>query len=165
VTFFSQSEFGDLRQYSQLMMSYIAQTITYPLSVTSTVMAVNGARIKGGRPPFMIVYGGWVACLKDLHQKVRRRCRFRTALKLRTAHRLIATNDSEFSDQNKKIPTWPLTKPLIFVFRLPSCRLIERVSLNQFFFRWDISVICPIIVLKPAITIPTNLRFRTSRPN
>lgn len=51
-------------------MSYVAQTVTYPLSVTSTVMAVNGARIKGGRPPFMVIYGGWYSCLKDLHKQV-----------------------------------------------------------------------------------------------
>nr|CAB3264041.1 mitochondrial carrier homolog 2 [Phallusia mammillata] len=63
------SDLKDLRQYSQMAMSYVAQTVTYPLSVTSTVMAVNGARIQGGRPPFMVIYGGWYSCLKDLHKQ------------------------------------------------------------------------------------------------
>jgi len=33
------------------------------------------------------------------------------------------------------------------------------------FFRWDISVICPIIALKLAVTVFTSLYFRTSWPN
>jgi len=33
------------------------------------------------------------------------------------------------------------------------------------FFRWDISVICPVIVLKLAVTVFTDVPFRTLWPN
>ena len=51
-------------------MGYVVQTITYPLSVTSTIMTVNGTRIQAGAEPFVPRYAGWYACLKDLYAKV-----------------------------------------------------------------------------------------------
>ncbi|XP_078481339.1 mitochondrial carrier homolog 2 [Ciona intestinalis] len=62
------NELKDMRQYSHMVMGYIAQIVTYPLSVTSTVMATTGARITAANPPFMPVYKGWVVCLQDLHK-------------------------------------------------------------------------------------------------
>uniref|UniRef100_H2YYM7 Mitochondrial carrier homolog 2 n=1 Tax=Ciona savignyi TaxID=51511 RepID=H2YYM7_CIOSA len=57
-----------LRQYTHLVVGYVAQIITYPLSVTSTVMAASGTRLRAGNPPCMPVYRGWLECLKDLHK-------------------------------------------------------------------------------------------------
>ena len=53
-----------------MIMGYISQTATYPLSVTSTIMAANGAKIAAGRLPHIPVYDSWLACLKDLHKMV-----------------------------------------------------------------------------------------------
>uniref|UniRef100_H2YYM5 Mitochondrial carrier homolog 2 n=1 Tax=Ciona savignyi TaxID=51511 RepID=H2YYM5_CIOSA len=58
----------NLRQYTHLVVGYVAQIITYPLSVTSTVMAASGTRLRAGNPPCMPVYRGWLECLKDLHK-------------------------------------------------------------------------------------------------
>lgn len=63
------NELTDLRQYSSIVMGYIVQTITYPLSVTSTIMTVNGSRIQAGSEPFVPRYNTWYCCLKDLYQK------------------------------------------------------------------------------------------------
>ncbi|CAK8697379.1 unnamed protein product [Clavelina lepadiformis] len=60
------SELKDLRQYTTMAVGYLIQTIVYPLSITSTVMATNGARIQAGCPPFVPKYENWVACLRDL---------------------------------------------------------------------------------------------------
>lgn len=63
------NELTDLRQYSSIVMGYIVQTITYPLSVTSTIMTVNGSRIQAGSQPFVPKYQTWYCCLKDLYKK------------------------------------------------------------------------------------------------
>jgi len=63
------NELTDLRQYSSIIMGYVVQTITYPLSVTGTIMTVNGSRIQAGGEPFVPRYDGWYACLKDLYAK------------------------------------------------------------------------------------------------
>uniref|UniRef100_H2YYM6 Mitochondrial carrier homolog 2 n=1 Tax=Ciona savignyi TaxID=51511 RepID=H2YYM6_CIOSA len=62
------TDLKDLRQYTHLVVGYVAQIITYPLSVTSTVMAASGTRLRAGNPPCMPVYRGWLECLKDLHK-------------------------------------------------------------------------------------------------
>lgn len=64
-----QSELGDLRQYSAAVTSYIASSITYPLNLASTVVAVSGSRLAAGNPPSMEVYDGWLSCLTDLKKK------------------------------------------------------------------------------------------------
>ena len=49
-----------------------------------------------------------------------------------------------------------------------TCQLCVQISFGRRalgFFRWDISVICPIIVLKLAATVFTSLPFRTLWPN
>lgn len=63
------NELTDLRQYSSIIMGYVVQTITYPLSVTGTIMTVNGSRMQAGCEPFVPRYDGWYACLKDLYAK------------------------------------------------------------------------------------------------
>lgn len=60
------SELKELRDYTHMIMGYFAQTVTYPLSVTSTVMVVNGSKLKAGRLPLVPCYDNWVVCLKDL---------------------------------------------------------------------------------------------------
>lgn len=64
-----QSDLGDLRQYSQAVTNYIASVVTYPINLTSTVMAVSGSRLAAGNPPHMDVYAGWLNCLKDLRKR------------------------------------------------------------------------------------------------
>ena len=53
-----------------MVMGYFAQSVTYPLSVTSTIMATNGANLKAGNPPFTSLYESSLACLRDLLKSV-----------------------------------------------------------------------------------------------
>ena len=48
--------------------------------------------------------------------------------------------------------------------QLPCCLFFIRRP-ELFVFRWDTSVICPIVALKPAVTVFTGSYFRTLRPN
>ncbi|XP_039253958.1 mitochondrial carrier homolog 2-like isoform X2 [Styela clava] len=64
-----QSDLGELRQYSQAVTSYVASVVTYPLTLTSTMVVVSGSRLAAGNPPHMDVYDGWLSCIKDLRQR------------------------------------------------------------------------------------------------
>lgn len=64
-----QSDLSELRQYSQAVTSYIASIITYPLTLTSTIVVVSGSRLAAGNPPHMDVYDGWLDCIKDLRKR------------------------------------------------------------------------------------------------
>lgn len=67
---FLQTDMSDLRQYTTAVTSLIASTLTYPMSLTSNVMAVSGSRLAAGCPPNMACYAGWWQCLKDLRARV-----------------------------------------------------------------------------------------------
>ncbi|CAH2242740.1 mitochondrial carrier homolog 2-like [Pararge aegeria] len=56
----------DLRYYTLPLLTFVTSTITYPLVVVSTCMAVAGSSLKAGSPPLMPVYPSWQACWRDL---------------------------------------------------------------------------------------------------
>ncbi|XP_013140236.1 PREDICTED: mitochondrial carrier homolog 2-like [Papilio polytes] len=56
----------DLRYYTVPILTFITSTLTYPLVVVSTCMAVAGSSLKAGNPPAMPIYTSWQACWKDL---------------------------------------------------------------------------------------------------
>jgi len=64
-----KSELRDARPYVPIASSYISQSFLYPLSVTTTMMACNGAQMAAGSPPYTPVYANWMACLGDLRTK------------------------------------------------------------------------------------------------
>ncbi|CAF3301269.1 unnamed protein product [Rotaria socialis] len=52
----SPTEMGSLFDY---VASFIAQTVTYPLSVVSTVTAINGSGLRAGMLPITPIYDNW----------------------------------------------------------------------------------------------------------
>lgn len=54
------------RYYTVPFLTFVTSTITYPLTVVSTCMAVAGSSLKAGRPPLMPEYTSWQACWRDL---------------------------------------------------------------------------------------------------
>lgn len=53
----------------EYMASLSAQTLTYPLNVVSTVMAVNNSGIRAGTMPITLTYGNWQDAYNDLTLK------------------------------------------------------------------------------------------------
>ncbi|XP_077293649.1 mitochondrial carrier homolog 2-like [Arctopsyche grandis] len=45
---------------------FISSTVTYPMTVVSTCMAINGSTLKAGNPPQMPLYMSWHDCFRDL---------------------------------------------------------------------------------------------------
>ncbi|NP_001036860.1 mitochondrial carrier homolog [Bombyx mori] len=56
----------DLRYYTIPLLTFITSTITYPMVVVSTCMAVAGSSLKAGNPPAMPNYPSWQVCWRDL---------------------------------------------------------------------------------------------------
>lgn len=48
---------------------FVVSTVTYPFTVVSTCMAVNGSSLLAGNPPKMPLYSSWQNCLFDLIAK------------------------------------------------------------------------------------------------
>jgi len=53
-----------------MFVGYFAQSVTYPLSVKSTVMTVNGSKLAAGKPPHVSIFDNWVDCLQTLYKTV-----------------------------------------------------------------------------------------------
>lgn len=58
-----------LRYYTFQIISVLSRSVTYPLMLVSTCMAVNGSSLSVGNPPMMPWYSSWVECLADLFNK------------------------------------------------------------------------------------------------
>lgn len=56
----------DLRYYTVPFLTFITSTLTYPLVVVSTCMAVTGCSLRAGCPPNMPKYPHWQKCWQDL---------------------------------------------------------------------------------------------------
>ncbi|KAI8426433.1 hypothetical protein MSG28_005270, partial [Choristoneura fumiferana] len=56
----------DLRYYTVPLLTFVTSTLTYPLVVVSTCMAVAGSSLQAGNPPAMPKYPSWQACWRDL---------------------------------------------------------------------------------------------------
>lgn len=56
----------DLRYYTVPFLTFITSTVTYPLVVVSTCMAVTGCSLRAGCPPNMPKYPHWQKCWQDL---------------------------------------------------------------------------------------------------
>lgn len=56
----------DLRYYTVPLLTFVTSTLTYPLVVVSTCMAVAGSSLSAGNPPAMPKYPSWQACWRDL---------------------------------------------------------------------------------------------------
>lgn len=56
----------DLRYYTVPLLTFVTSTLTYPLVVVSTCMAVAGSSLKAGNPPLMPAYPSWQSCWRDL---------------------------------------------------------------------------------------------------
>ncbi|XP_046968619.1 mitochondrial carrier homolog 2-like [Vanessa cardui] len=56
----------DLRYYTLPLLTFVTSTLTYPLVVVSTCMAVAGSSLRAGNPPLMPVYPTWYVCWREL---------------------------------------------------------------------------------------------------
>lgn len=56
----------DLRYYTVPILTFVTSTVTYPLMVVSTCMAVTGCSLRAGCPPNMAKYPHWQKCWQDL---------------------------------------------------------------------------------------------------
>ncbi|XP_026486935.1 mitochondrial carrier homolog 2-like [Vanessa tameamea] len=56
----------DLRYYTAPLLTFVTSTLTYPLVVVSTCMAVAGSSLRAGNPPLMPAYPTWYACWREL---------------------------------------------------------------------------------------------------
>lgn len=56
----------DLRYYTVPLLTFVTSTVTYPLVVVSTCMAVAGCSLTAGNPPVMPKYPSWTMCWRDL---------------------------------------------------------------------------------------------------
>lgn len=50
-----------------LVASLLANSVTYPLSVVSTVCSISGSNIAAGKPPRMVMYTSWIEAFKHLY--------------------------------------------------------------------------------------------------
>jgi len=56
----------ECRGYTLPVLTFLTSTVTYPLMLVSTCMAVSGSSLVAGNPPRMPAYGSWNACFCDL---------------------------------------------------------------------------------------------------
>lgn len=56
----------DLRYYTVPLLTFVTSTLTYPLVVVSTCMAVAGCSLQAGNPPVMPLYPSWQSCWREL---------------------------------------------------------------------------------------------------
>lgn len=52
----------------ELTSSLIASSVTYPLSLVSTVSTISGSAILAGQPPRMLVYASWIDVFRHLYE-------------------------------------------------------------------------------------------------
>jgi len=51
-----------------LFSSLVASSVTYPLSLVSTVSTISGSALVAGRPPRMAVYASWIDVFRNLYE-------------------------------------------------------------------------------------------------
>ncbi|KAG7296389.1 hypothetical protein JYU34_021537 [Plutella xylostella] len=56
----------EVRCYTVPILTFITSTLTYPLVVVSTCMAVAGSSLRAGNPPHMPAYPNWQTCWREL---------------------------------------------------------------------------------------------------
>jgi len=59
----------EVAQYTKHAAGFLAGSLCYPFTVSSTCMAVRGSGLAAGFPPAMPLYTGWLDCLADLRSK------------------------------------------------------------------------------------------------
>jgi len=70
IVYFVKNYIADMKEidgFIDLIASIISNTITYPLSVISTVSCVSGTSLLAGQPPRMLVYPSWIDVFKHLY--------------------------------------------------------------------------------------------------
>lgn len=58
----------DIDALIDLFSSLLASSVTYPLSVVSTVSSISGSALIAGRPPRMALYASWIDVFKHLYE-------------------------------------------------------------------------------------------------
>ncbi|RUS91825.1 hypothetical protein EGW08_000396 [Elysia chlorotica] len=56
----------DLKSYTGAACGLVVSHFTYPFTLVTNVMAVNGSRLLAGQQPLMPVYNGWTDCMSSL---------------------------------------------------------------------------------------------------
>ena len=57
----------DMKSYTAAACGLVVSHFTYPLTLTSNIMAVNGSGLQGASPPRMPRYDSWIDCFSHLH--------------------------------------------------------------------------------------------------
>lgn len=65
---FNDEKFRENDKIIDMGAALFANSITYPLTVVSTVSCVSGANLVAGRPPKMPMYNSWVGIFKHLYE-------------------------------------------------------------------------------------------------
>lgn len=58
----------DIDALIDTITSVFVSSVTYPLSLVSTVSSINGSSLIAGRPPRMAMYTSWMECFKHLYE-------------------------------------------------------------------------------------------------
>ena len=57
----------DMKSYTAAACGLVVSHFTYPFTLTSNIMAVNGSGLQGASPPRMPRYDSWIDCFSHLH--------------------------------------------------------------------------------------------------
>jgi len=71
IIYFCKNYIVDMKEidgFIDLIASIVSNSITYPLSVVSTVSCVSGSSLIAGRPPRMMIYPSWLDVFKHLYE-------------------------------------------------------------------------------------------------
>ncbi|CAF0974542.1 unnamed protein product [Brachionus calyciflorus] len=58
----------DIDALIDLFSSLISNSITYPLSVVSTISCISGSALMAARPPRMLLYSSWIDIFRNLYE-------------------------------------------------------------------------------------------------
>lgn len=63
-----EDESAQTNKFIEIGSTLFANSITYPLSVVTTVSCVSGSSLVAGRPPKMPIYNSWIGVFKHLYE-------------------------------------------------------------------------------------------------
>ena len=84
-------------------LKLIANSITYPLSVVSTVSSISGAALVAAKPPKMALYASWIDVFKHLYENVSFKQNKRKAIRNHETETLICVMNTTLTKNREHI--------------------------------------------------------------